>query len=157
MSCALRDQCESWMDWMRGGSGGQGVHRRWFWQRGDRTGQGRGRVTGVTGLAWDPCSRERAFRTGFLESDWARAESPGWSQEAGRLGLLGLRCRCTMYMSVARAHGNSAWVWSWGYRTGCHWSWLICSLSLNFFMVKKLSSSFEGFNRSHSLTLRSFS
>lgn len=38
----------------------------------------------------------------------ARAESPGWSQEAGRLGLLGLRCRFTMYMSVVRARGNSA-------------------------------------------------
>lgn len=76
--------------------------------RGDRTGQDGGRVTGVTGLAWDPCRGERAFRTGFLEGDWARAKSPGWSQEAGRLGLLGLRCRRTMYMSVAQARGNSA-------------------------------------------------
>lgn len=69
---------------------------------------GQDRMGVVTGLAWDPCRGECAFRTGFLEGDWARAESPGWSQEAGRLGLLGLRCRRTMYMSVAQARGNSA-------------------------------------------------
>ena len=65
---------------------------------------GQDRIGVVTGLAWDPCRGERAFRTGFMKGDWARAESPGWSQESGRLGLLGLRC--TMYMSVAQACGK---------------------------------------------------
>lgn len=106
---------------MRGGSGGQGVHRRWFWQRGDRTGQGGGRVTGVTGLAWDPCSGERAFRTGFLEGDGKSRIT--WMESGGREAwLVGTEVQ-THHVYVG---GTSTWKQRLSVELGiqdwCHWS-----------------------------------